>query len=158
QPVSGPGEQRAAAAPNPIKRFLRILGPGFITGASDDDPSGIGTYAVAGASFGFATLWTALVSFPMMASWQYICAKAGLGSGLCRAGVLGGHCARWVSCRAIVGLLIANTINVCADIGASAAAIKLLVPIPSLLMIVPIALAIVALQIWGSYRLIERTF
>ena len=158
QPVSGPGEQRAAAEPNPIKRFLTILGPGFITGASDDDPSGIGTYAVAGASFGFATLWTALVTFPMMASVQYICAKVGLVSGMGLAGVLRRHYSPWVLYPAIFGLLIANTINVGADIGAIAAAINLLVPIPALLMIVPIALAIVALQIWSSYRLIERTF
>src|SRR5437016_4737295 len=58
--------------PNAIKRFIKILGPGLITGASDDDPSGIGTYATAGAAFGFATLWTALITFPMMAAVQYI--------------------------------------------------------------------------------------
>jgi Mn2+/Fe2+ NRAMP family transporter len=58
--------------------MLKILGPGFITGASDDDPSGIGTYSVAGASFGFATLWMALFTFPLMASVQFICAKIGL--------------------------------------------------------------------------------
>src|SRR5689334_3560890 len=61
-----PELQPGGAEENPVKRFLKMLGPGFITGASDDDPSGIGTYAVAGASFGFATLWTALLSFPLM--------------------------------------------------------------------------------------------
>src|SRR5215467_12547099 len=61
-----------------LQRFLRVLGPGFVTGASDDDPSGIGTYAVAGATFGFATLWTALVTFPLMATVQFICAKIGM--------------------------------------------------------------------------------
>ena len=55
--------------------FLKILGPGLVTGASDDDPSGIGTYAMAGAAFGYATLWTALVTFPLMAGVQFICAK-----------------------------------------------------------------------------------
>src|SRR5437016_565093 len=70
EPPGGTGSLEAALArePNPILRYLKILGPGFITGASDDDPSGIGTYAVAGAKFGFATLWMALITFPMMAA------------------------------------------------------------------------------------------
>src|SRR5688572_30497123 len=71
-------EQSIAREPNPIKRFFRMLGPGVITGASDDDPSGIGTYATAGASLGFATLWTALLTLPMMAAVEFICAKIGL--------------------------------------------------------------------------------
>ncbi len=64
-----------------LKRFLKILGPGLITGASDDDPSGIGTYALAGATLGFSSLWTALVTFPMMAAVQFTCAKIGLVTG-----------------------------------------------------------------------------
>jgi Mn2+/Fe2+ NRAMP family transporter len=79
---------------NPVKRFLKLLGPGFVTGASDDDPSGIGTYAVAGASLGFSTLWTALVTFPMMTSVQYICGKVGMVSGMGLAGVLRRHYSR----------------------------------------------------------------
>src|SRR6266581_5024572 len=74
-----------------VKRFFKLLGPGLVTGASDDDPSGIGTYAVAGASLGFATLWTALVTFPLMASVQFICAKVGMVSGMGLAGVLRRH-------------------------------------------------------------------
>src|SRR5881394_347623 len=73
---------------NPIKRFFLVLGPGLITGASDDDPSGIGTYTTAGAAFGFATLWTAVLTLPMMAAVQFICAKIGLVSGRGLAGVL----------------------------------------------------------------------
>ena len=73
---------------NPIKRFLMILGPGFITGASDDDPSSIGTYAVAGASFGFATLWTALITFPLQAAVQFTCARIAMVTGRGLAGVL----------------------------------------------------------------------
>jgi Mn2+/Fe2+ NRAMP family transporter len=68
--------------PSRLKRILRILGPGFITGASDDDPSGIGTYAVAGASLGYATLWTALITFPLMAGVQLVCARVGMVSGM----------------------------------------------------------------------------
>src|SRR6266487_524798 len=71
-----------------VKRFFKLLGPGLITGASDDDPSGIGTYAVAGASLGFATLWTAIVTLPLMAVVQYICGKIGMVSGRGLAGVL----------------------------------------------------------------------
>src|SRR5205085_5436094 len=66
---------------NPVKRFLKILGPGFITGASDDDPSGIGTYAMAGALLGHASLWMALVTFPLMAGVQFTCAKLGMVTG-----------------------------------------------------------------------------
>src|SRR5678816_738102 len=66
---------------NPIKRFLSVLGPGLITGAADDDPSGIATYSIAGASLGFATLWTALVTLPLMSVVQYLCAKIGMVSG-----------------------------------------------------------------------------
>lgn len=143
---------------NPVKRFLKLLGPGFITGASDDDPSGIGTYAVAGASLGFSTLWTALVTFPLMTSVQYICGKVGMVSGMGLAGVLRRHYSRWLLYPAVLGLLIANTINAGADIGAIAAALNLLVPVPIIAMIVPVTLIILVIQIWGSYRLIERTF
>src|SRR4026208_255024 len=64
--------------PSPIKRFFKILGPGIITGASDDDPSGIATYSQAGAKFGLATLWTALITFPLMAAIQEMCARIGI--------------------------------------------------------------------------------
>jgi NRAMP (natural resistance-associated macrophage protein)-like metal ion transporter len=144
--------------PNPVKRFLKVLGPGFITGASDDDPSGIGTYAVAGASLGFAALWTALVTFPLMAIVQFVCAKVGLVSGRGLAGVLREHYPRWLLYPAVLGLLVANTINVGADIGAIAASINLLVPIPAAWTIVPVTLGILALQVFGSYRVIARFF
>jgi NRAMP (natural resistance-associated macrophage protein)-like metal ion transporter len=152
------GTLEAAVERNPIRRFLKILGPGFITGASDDDPSGIGTYAVAGASLGFTTLWTAVATFPLQAAVQYICAKVGLVSGRGLAGVLKRHYSPWLLYPAVAGLMIANTINAGTDIGAIAAAINLLVPIPIWVMVAPISLIILALQIWGSYRLIANTF
>src|SRR5689334_5934822 len=71
-----------------LHQILKMLGPGFITGASDDDPSGIGTYAVAGASFGLATLWLALFTFPLMTAVQFMCAKIGMVTGEGLAGVL----------------------------------------------------------------------
>src|SRR5881397_2542600 len=142
----------------PFRQLARLIGPGFIAGASDDDPSGIGTYTTAGASLGFATLWTALFTFPLMAVVQYLCAKVGMVSGRGLAGVLKRHYAPWVVYPAIIGLLLANTINAGADIGAIAAAINLLVPIPAIVFIIPISLLILALQIWGSYRLVARVF
>jgi Mn2+/Fe2+ NRAMP family transporter len=83
EPAEGAGREEAFLAPraNHLLRAFKILGPGFITGDSDDDPSEIGTYAVAGASFGFATLWMALFTFPLMAGVQFICANIGLVSG-----------------------------------------------------------------------------
>ena len=143
---------------NPVKRFLELLGPGLITGASDDDPSGIGTYTSAGAALGFATLWTAVVTLPLMAVVQYICAKVGMVSGMGLAGVLRENYSKKLLYPALGGLIIANTINAGTDIGAIAAAFNLFVPLPINAMIVPIALIIVALQIWGSYRLIARIF
>src|SRR5205809_921091 len=141
-----------------VKRFLKLLGPGLITGASDDDPSGIGTYAVAGASLGFATLWTALFTLPLMIAALLTCARIGMVSGMGLASVLRRHYARNLLYLTVVGLVIANTINAGADIGAIAAAINLLIPIPITVLVLPIALIILALQIWGSYRLIARTF
>jgi len=141
-----------------VKQLLRSLGPGLITGASDDDPSGIGTYAVAGASLGYATLWTALVSFPMMAAVQYTCAKIGMVTGTGLAAVLRQRFPRPLVYAAVFVLVTANSVNAGADIGAIAAAINLLIPIPLLLLIVPIGATILALQIWGSYEVIARCF
>ena len=159
-PAGGTGSLDAAtpARLSGLKRFLKVFGPGIITGASDDDPSGIGTYAIAGASFGFGTLWMALITFPMMSSVQYMCAKIGMVSGRGLAGVLKTHYSRKLVFAAVFSLVIANTINAGADIGAIAAGINLLLPIPMVWMILPIALAVIALQIWGSYELIADIF
>lgn len=143
---------------NPIKRFLDRLGPGLITGASDDDPSGIGTYSQAGSALGYATLWTAIVTLPLMVVVQHICAKIGMVSGRGLAGVLNHYYSKKLLYPAVVGLVIANTINAGTDIAAIAAAINMFLPIPISAMVIPIALAIVVLQIWGSYRLIVRIF
>jgi NRAMP (natural resistance-associated macrophage protein)-like metal ion transporter len=143
---------------NPLKRLLNRLGPGLITGASDDDPSGIGTYSQAGASFGYATLWTAIVTLPLMIVVQHICAKIGMVSGEGLAGVLKRYYPTWLLYPVVGCLLIANTINAGADIAAISAAINIFVPVPISVMVVPIAVAIVVLQVWGSYRLIVKIF
>jgi Mn2+/Fe2+ NRAMP family transporter len=136
---------RLARERNPIKRFFMVLGPGLITGASDDDPSGIGTYAQAGAALGYASLWTALVTFPMMWSVQFICAKIGMVTGGGLARVLRRHYPRWLLYPVVGGLVVANTINAGVDIGAIAAAINLLVPIP-----------IAALFFWQANQEVEE--
>jgi NRAMP (natural resistance-associated macrophage protein)-like metal ion transporter len=145
------------AEPNAFRRLGKALGPGLITGASDDDPSGIGTYAQAGARYGFATLWTTIAMLPMQTAVQYMCAKIGLVTGKGLAGVLREHYHRALF-PAVIGLVIANTLNAGADIGAIAAAINLLVPIPAMVFIVPVSLGIVALQVFGGYRLIDKVF
>src|SRR5437667_8312151 len=89
--------------PNAVRRFFKSLGPGLVTGASDDDPSGIGTYAVAGAQLGYSSLWTALVTFPMMSAVQYICAKIGLVSGQGIATVLHEHYSRKLVYAVVLG-------------------------------------------------------
>src|SRR5437870_9634569 len=92
----------------PFRRFFGSLGPGLITGAADDDPSGISTYSVAGASFGYATLWTALFSFPLMAAIQLMCARLGLVTGLGLAGVIRRRYSRWVLWSSCLLLVVAN--------------------------------------------------
>src|SRR5579864_4141545 len=149
----GPGarEARVRGARSWIVRRARILGPGVIAGASDDDPSGVATYAVAGASLGLATLWTALFTIPMMAAVQFISAKVGLATGRGLTAALRSRYPAWAVSAAVFGLAVANTINAGADIGAVAAAFNLMIPVPTAAMIVPIAAAIVALLVWGTY-------
>ena len=145
------------AEKNSFKRLGKALGPGLITGASDDDPSGIGTYVQAGAQYGFVTLWTTIAMLPMQTAVQYICAKIGLVTGKGLAGVLREHYPRALY-PAVIALVVANTLNAGADIGAIAAAINLLVPPPALVFVVPVSLGIVGLQVFGSYRMIAKVF
>src|SRR5262250_2347846 len=92
------------------------LGPGLVTGASDDDPGGIATYTVAGASFGYATLWTAIVTFPLMAAVQLVCARIGLVSGTGLTGALRRHYPRRLLVIVCVMLVGANVFNIAADL------------------------------------------
>jgi NRAMP (natural resistance-associated macrophage protein)-like metal ion transporter len=142
------------------RQLTAVLGPGLVSGASDDDPSGVGTYAVAGASFGYALLWTAPAIFPLVAAVQLTCARVGLIGGMGLTAVLRRHYPRHLLYPAVLALLVANTVNAGADIGAIAAAINLLtpVPIPTALLVAPVALLLLALQVWGSYRVLARVF
>ena len=151
--------EKKPIAKSRVKNFFSALGPGLITGASDDDPSGIATYATTGAKFGYTCLWTALITFPLMAGVQYICAKIGLVNGKGLAGVLKEHYPKQLLIIAVALLLIANVINAGTDIGAIAAGINLLFPsLPIPYLVPPIALSITLLLLFGSYNLIANTF
>ncbi|MEA2573726.1 MAG: hypothetical protein QOH93_1024 [Chloroflexia bacterium] len=152
--------QEAAGNPRPnrLKRVLMVVGPGLITGAAANDPAGIGTYAVAGASFGFSTLWLVLLLFPLMSAVQFTCAKIGLATGRGLAGNVRRHYPRWVLYIVVSGVVIANTLNAGADIGAIAAGINLLVPIPIPFIIVPVAILIPLTLTLGKYEVLARIF
>jgi NRAMP (natural resistance-associated macrophage protein)-like metal ion transporter len=137
----------------------RAIGLGLITGAADDDPSAIGTYATAGAKIGPSFLWTAPVTFPMMVTVVYLSSKLGQVTGKGLFDVIRDHYPRWVLHGALTGVIIGNTIEAGADIGGMAAAIGVLAPeVPLSYVVVPTTAAILALQVWGSYRLIRQIF
>lgn len=140
--------------------WLQLLGPGLITGASDDDPSGIGTYSQVGAQFGLGLLWTALLTFPLMLGVQELCARIALET---RVG-LGESLRRKFDTRlvglCIAGLLAANTINVGADLGAVAAGGSLLSRhvVPTIELVVPAAVLVLGLQLFVTYDVIFKVF
>ena len=144
--------------PHQFRRFFGRLGPGLITGAADDDPSGISTYSVTGAAFGYAPLWTALFSFPLMTAVQMMCARLGMVTGEGLAGVIRRQYPRWVLWSACALLVIANTVNIGADLGGMAEATELITGIRPLFWIPFYALLILGLLIWTSYKLIARVF
>jgi Mn2+/Fe2+ NRAMP family transporter len=137
---------------------IRALGLGLVTGAADDDPSAIGTYASAGAKLGVGFLWTAPVTLPMMFAVVYLSSKVAQVSGKALFEVIRDHYPRWILRTAIVGVLIGNTIEAGADLGGMAAAIQVVVPVPRGLLVVVTVLAILALQLFGSYVLIRNLF
>src|SRR5215470_5033536 len=114
-----------------LRSRARELGPGLITGAADDDPSGIASYSQAGAAFGYATLWVALVTLPLMAAVQLMCARIGIVTRSGLASVLREHYPRWLLWLACSLLLLGNTINIAADLGGMAAAAGLLTGLPA---------------------------
>jgi NRAMP (natural resistance-associated macrophage protein)-like metal ion transporter len=130
----------------------------LITGAADDDPSGIATYSVTGAAFGYAPLWTALFSFPLMAAIQIMCARLGMVTGLGLAGVIRVRYPRWVLWGACALLVIANIVNIAADLGGMADVTQLLTGVRSLYWTPVYALVLVWLLFQTSYRLIARIF
>lgn len=139
-----------------LPRWLALLGPGLVTGAADDDPSGIGTYSQAGAQFGTSLAWTMVFSYPLLVSIQLICARIGgvTGKGIARN--LRRHYPRPLLWLAITLLLAANVINIGSDLGAMASALSLLLPGPVLLYTFLFGLLSVALEVFVSYARYER--
>ncbi|HEX9149864.1 MAG TPA: Nramp family divalent metal transporter [Thermoanaerobaculia bacterium] len=132
-PPSGP---RTRSRPGPIRRFFSVLGPGVITGAADDDPSGIATYSIAGAQFGTSLLWTAVLTWPLMAAVQMMCARIGMVTGHGLAGALRRKFPRPLLVAAASALLVANTINIAADLAGMADAAEMLTGANSHLFVV----------------------
>lgn len=131
--------------------LLTVLGPGLITGASDDDPSGIATYSQAGAQFGYGLTWTMLFSYPLMSAVQEISARIGRTTGRGIAGNMRVYYPNWLLQAIVILLLIANTINIGADLGAMADALRLIVGGPQLLYVVLFAGISVALEIFLKF-------
>lgn len=141
-----------------VRAFFRGLGPGLITGAADDDPSGISTYATAGAAYGFGQLWTVLFTLPLMAAVQLMCARIGLVSGRGLASVLRRYYSRQLLWFACLLLLFANTVNIAADLGGMGEAAELITGLPSLVFIPMFAGVILLLLIFSSYSALVRIF
>lgn len=147
-----PGPQNAAV------RFLRMLGPGLITGAADDDPSGISTYSVAGAATGLSMLWLALITTPMMAVIQGMCARIGMVGGIGLAAQMRKTFPRWLAISLGALVVIANTFNIGADFAGMSAAAHMVVPLPILLWVFVFAAALLAAQFYCSYDRLSTIF
>src|SRR2546425_343768 len=145
-------------APQRVRRFFRELGPGLITGAADDDPSGISTYSVTGAAFGYAPLWTALFSLPLMTAVQLMCARLGMVTGLGLAGVVRRTYSRWVLWGACLLLIVANVVNIGADLGGMADTTEMVTGVNSLVWTPIYATLIISLLFWTSYSFIAKVF
>jgi NRAMP (natural resistance-associated macrophage protein)-like metal ion transporter len=152
--VSGPPKRNRQPVPaKAAKRSaVTVLGPGLITGASDDDPSGIATYSQAGAQLGFAVTWTLLFSYPLMAVIQEISARIGRTTGRGIAANIRIHYSGWILQAIVALLLVANTINIGADLGAMGDALGLLIGGPRLLYVVLLGVFCAALEIYISYK------
>jgi NRAMP (natural resistance-associated macrophage protein)-like metal ion transporter len=141
-----------------IGPFLRDLGPGLVTGAADDDPSGISTYSQAGAAFGFGLLWTALLSFPLMVAVQLMCARLGLVTRRGLASVLRKHYPPWLLWFACTLLVVSNTINIAADLSGMAAGAELLTHVNHIWFVPVFAIVILLFLMFGSYATLLKIF
>lgn len=145
-------------APPPPAGMMKLVGAGIVTGAADDDPSAIGTYASAGAKFGLGFLWIAPVLLPMMYVVTYLSAKIGQVYGKGLFACIRDQFPRWVLLPMVVLAFAGNIIEAAADLGGIGAAINLLVPVPIPLIVLATAILIFAIQYFGSYTLIRQIF
>jgi NRAMP (natural resistance-associated macrophage protein)-like metal ion transporter len=143
---------------HPHRPVLRSVGLGLISGAADDDPSAIGTYASAGAKFAFSLLWAAPAAFPMMVAVTYLCSKMSQVTGHGLFEVIREHYPRWLLHLTLIGVVIGNTIEAGADLGGVAAGVNLLIPIPIPWIVFGTAAVVFGLQVFGSYELIRNIF
>jgi len=141
---------------NPLVRYFKILGPGLVTGAADDDPSGIATYSVAGAALGYGALWMALMTFPLMAAVQLICARIGLVSGRGLAAAIRDHYPRPYLYVACLLLLIANVFNIAADLSGMAGATQMLTGVPPLVSVPVLGMLILLGTVYAAYATFAR--
>lgn len=135
-----------------LKKIFKKIGPGFVTGAADDDPSGIATYSQTGAIFGFSQLWLALFSFPFMVAIQQMCGRIGMVTGKGLAGVIRTHYPKPVLYIAVSLLVITNTINIGADLGAMASSAQMLLGLSSIFWLLLITAVIIILEVFVSYK------
>lgn len=136
-----------------VKRFFKILGPGLITGAADDDPSGIATYSQAGAAFGFATLWTALITFPLMASIQEMCARIGIVTSQGLTNTLRSHYPKLIAYIMLIFSVPATILNIGANIAGMGAVSNLLMPsVPTFVFSILFTAILLLLIIRFSYQ------
>jgi NRAMP (natural resistance-associated macrophage protein)-like metal ion transporter len=133
-------------------RFLKILGPGLVTGAADDDPSGIATYSQTGAQFGYGQLWTVPFLYPLMTAVQEACARIGAVTKKGIAAVAKERYGRKVLYACVALIVIANTVNIGADIGAMAAALRLVIPLPFVLATLGFSVLMLLLEIFIPYK------
>ena len=135
-----------------IKKFLKVAGPGIVTGAADDDPSGIATYSQTGAQFGYGQLWSMAWLFPLMVAVQEACARIGAVNGKGLSAVIKKYYSKKVLFFVVGLVFVANTINIGADIGAMAEAAKLIVPVNFSILMLFFTASILLLEIFVSYR------
>lgn len=135
-----------------FKKILKKIGPGFVTGAADDDPSGVTTYSQTGAIFGFSQLWIALFSFPFMITIQEMCGRIGMVTGKGLAGSIRTHYSKWILYFAVSLLVITNTINIGADLGAMASSAQMLLGLPTVFWLLIITGTIILLEVFISYK------
>src|SRR5579863_868331 len=152
RPLAGRIARHWAAFAAREKRLMRRIGPGWITGASDDDPSGIATYSQAGAQFGYGMTWVMLFTFPLMAAIQEISARIGRVTGKGIAGNIRSHYPPWLLRGIVALLLVANILNLGADLGAMGAATHLLVAGYAQLYVVAFAVGCALLEIFSRYE------
>ncbi len=147
---------KAAVNRKRYSRFLRVLGPGLVTGAADDDPSGIATYSQAGAAYGHGMLWAFPVMYPLLLAVQESCARIGAITGKGLAANLKEHYSRPMLYTAVGLVVVANTLNIGADLGAMAATMQLFVDVPFQWLAIGIAAFIIALEVTVPYRLYAK--